>query len=327
MMATPQVLCLGEVLVDQFQMGDRWQPQPGGAPANVACGLVKQGIRSAFLGAVGDDTWGSWLGAILASVGVETSGLETVFFPTRNVYITRDDRGDRHFIGFGEGVHAPFADEQMGAVLSEDLFRSAEMLVFGSASLASETTAQALMRALDLADRHNLKIFFDVNRRPLFWGDEAIAGDRLRAILPRVDFLKATVEESQWLFGTADAGAIAHRHDAFDGVLITGGGDSPIRYCLGEYEGKVAPLPVPTVDTTGAGDSFVAGFVAQLLHHGMGGLGDRAQAEAMVRYGAAAGALTTLHTGAIAPQPLATEVMAFLRSGDRDGGQRKKGLQ
>ena len=89
-------------------------------------------------------------------------------------------------------------------------------------------------------------------------------------------------------------------------------GEKGCAYCLGENEDKFPAFSVPVVDTTGAGDSFVAGFIHQLLNYGVQKLSDAEVAKKMVAYASAAGALTTLKPGAIASQPTASEVEKFL---------------
>jgi fructokinase len=117
---------------------------------------------------------------------------------------------------------------------------------------------------------------------------------------------------SRLFFDTADAGAIAHRLNSIEGVLVTDG-SGEISYCLSDYEDKLPAFSVDTVDTTGAGDGFVAGFVHQLCQQGL--QQSFATAESVrniVRYACAVGALITLKPGAIAAQPTAAEVEAFL---------------
>ena len=110
-MSNSRVLCLGEILFDCLadQLGLKleevksWTPYPGGAPANVACALVKLGTTAGFIGAVGEDEPGNALVKLLQDVGVDTTGVQRhPTAPTRQVYVTRDLAGDRTFAGFGQ---------------------------------------------------------------------------------------------------------------------------------------------------------------------------------------------------------------------------------
>ncbi|MDB9453882.1 carbohydrate kinase family protein [Dolichospermum circinale] len=322
-MINPRVLCLGEVLFDCLadQLGlkleevQSWTPYPGGAPANVACALVKLGTSAGFMGAVGEDEPGNTLIKLLETVGVDTTGVQRhPTAPTRQVYVVRDLTGDRTFAGFGKYDTSEFADTRLQATkLPPALFDEADFLVVGTLELAYPESEKAVLRALELAEQYDLKIILDVNWRPVFWLDENTAKTKIQALLGRFDFLKLTKEEAEWLFNTIDPGAITYRLNSLEGVLVTDG-ENGCAYCLGENEGKLPAFSVPVVDTTGAGDGFLAGFIHQLHQVGIHKLKDAETARKIVTYASAVGALTTLKPGAIASQPTAAEVDAFLSS-------------
>ena len=320
-MSNPRVLCLGEILFDCLadQLGltlaevQSWTPYPGGAPANVACALVKLGTTAGFIGAVGEDEPGNALVKLLQEVGVDTTGVQRhSTAPTRQVYVTRDLAGDRTFAGFGKYDTAEFADTRLQAQqLPHLLFQEADFLVLGTLELAYPESEKAIHRALELAEQYDLKILLDVNWRPVFWENGNIARQKIQETFKRVDFLKLSKEEAEWLFDTTDPGAITYRLASVEGVLVTDG-ENGCAYCLGDNEGKLPAFSIPVVDTTGAGDSFLAGFLYQLSQHGIQGLQDAETAKRIVTYASAVGALTTIKPGAIASQPTATEVEAFL---------------
>lgn len=321
-MSNPRVLCLGEILYDVLadQLGrsvsevDSWTSYPGGAPANVACALVKLGTPSAFIGAVGEDEPGKNLVKLLEEVGVDTDGVQlNPEAPTRQVLVTRKENGDRVFSGFKDYDTEEFADTRLKAAqLPEKLFAAAEILVIGTLELAYPETGAAVYQALELASQHNVKILLDVNWRDVFWKNPDAAPDKIRELIKKVDFLKLAKEEAELLFDTSDAGAITYRLNSVEGVLVTDG-EKGCAYCLGENEDKFSAFSVPVVDTTGAGDSFVAGFTHQLLHYGIKNLKDAQIVKKIIAYASAAGALTTLKPGAIASQPTAKEVENFLK--------------
>ncbi|MBD2448675.1 carbohydrate kinase [Nostoc sp. FACHB-152] len=323
-MSNPRVLCLGEILFDCLadQLGLKleevksWTPYPGGAPANVACALVKLGTSAGFIGAVGEDEPGNALVKLLQEVGVDTTGVQRhATAPTRQVYVVRDLAGDRTFAGFGQYDTSEFADTRLQAQqLPISLFEDADFLVLGTLELAYPDSEKAVYRALELAEQLDLKIVMDVNWRPVFWHDENIARQKIQNIFKRVDFLKLSKEEAEWLFDTKDAGAITYRLDSVEGVLVTDG-DKGCAYCLGGSEGVIPAFPMKVADTTGAGDSFLAGFIHQLSQHGIQKLEDADTVKRIVTYASAVGALTTIKPGAIASQPMAAEVDAFLASG------------
>ncbi|WP_254568025.1 carbohydrate kinase [Oscillatoria sp. HE19RPO] len=322
-MTHPQVLCLGEILFDcladrpgqAYEEVESWTPYPGGAPANVAAALVKLGTPAGFIGCVGQDDPGDELVTLLTHLGVDCTGVqrhETA--PTRKVYVVRSEDGDRSFAGFGEIDTTEFADTRLQAEqLPHELFFQADFLVVGSLELAFPDSRKAVFRALEMAEQYDVKIAIDVNRRDMFWTDSTESKSLIEDLIKRVDFLKITDEEAAWLFDTTDAGAIKYRLDSVEGVLVTAG-DKGCTYCLGENEGSMPAFSVDVVDTTGAGDGFVAGFIHKVCMHGVKYLENPEQAKEVIRYATAVGALTTTRPGAIAAQPLPTEVAAFLAS-------------
>jgi fructokinase len=322
-MSNPRVLCLGEILFDCLadQLGLKleevksWTPYPGGAPANVACALVKLGTPAGFIGSVGEDQPGNTLVSLLQEIGVDTTGVQRhPTAPTRQVYVTRDLAGDRTFAGFGKYDTTEFADTRLQAEkMPNSLFQEADLLVLGTLELAYPESEKAIHRALELAEYYDLKILLDVNWRPVFWHDHNIARQKIEKLLKRVDFIKLSKEEAEWLFDTNDPGAITYRLDSIEGVLVTDG-ENGCAYCLSENEDKLPSFSIPVEDTTGAGDSFLAGFIHQLLQHGIQSLGKAETAKSIVTYASAVGALTTMKPGAIASQPTAAEVEAFLAS-------------
>lgn len=320
-MPHPRVLCLGEILFDcladqpgrPLEQVESWTSYPGGAPANVACALAKLGTPAGFIGCVGQDEPGKVLVQLLDTIGVDRTGVQ--YHPTaltREIYVLRSESGDRIFSGFGDRDTAEFADTRLQSEqLPVNLFETADFLVLGTLELAYPETRNAINQAIKLAEQYYVKILVDVNWRPMFWPDPNVARQPIQELIKQVDFLKLSAEEAEWLFDTTDPGAITHRLGEVEGVLVTNG-DQGCAYCLGENEGKVPAFSVEVEETTGAGDSFVAGFLHQLCQRGIQSFGDPEVARRIVTYASAVGALTTTRPGAIAAQPTAAEVEAFL---------------
>jgi fructokinase len=320
-MATPRVLCLGEILYDCLaDRPDRavhevesWTLYPGGAPANVACGLVKLGIPAGFIGCVGQDKDGDALVETLRQAKVNIQGIQRDSeTPTRRVYVTRSQEGERHFAGFGDIFTSEFADTRLSAAdLPKSLFSKSEFLVLGTLALAYPDSLEAVHHALELAYNNDIQVLVDINWRSIFWVDEDMAPGLIWELVNQVDYVKCSQEEAQWLFETTDPVEIYEKLDRAEGVLVTAG-KAGCDYCLGDWDGSVASFPVTAIDTTGAGDSFVAGFLRQACLLGEDLLEDEAAARQAVRYANAAGALATLKLGAIEAQPTPEEIEALL---------------
>jgi len=320
-----KVICLGEILIDRLTSNASSPTSRetisyyGGAPANVACSLVKLGTPAAFIGCIGQDQSGAELLELLKNTGVDISGVQIhPTAPTREVWVTSDDDGDRSFVGFSGDRDIIFADTLLSSSeLPVKLFEDAEFLVLGTLGLAAEVTAQAIDRALDLAEANFVKIIIDVNWRPIFWSNPEQAPTLINDLLLRADFVKFSAEEAEFLYQTSSPRAIAQELDHLEGVIVTDGG-KPCRYYLGEYTGIETSFEVKVTDTTGAGDGFLAGFLHQLCQISLDQLQNSQTRSEIIKYASAVGAITTMGMGAIAPQPNDLQVQNFLAQNLRD---------
>ncbi|ACB53516.1 fructokinase [Crocosphaera subtropica ATCC 51142] len=322
-MNNPQILCMGEILFDCLanQLGKEleevtsWTAYPGGAPANVACALIKLGVAAAFIGCIGEDKPGDELVDLLETIGVNITGIQR--HPTaitRQVYVTRSLTGERNFAGFGDINTEEFADTQLEAKqLKESLFTHANYLVIGTLELAYSNSKEAIFQAIDLAKKHQLKIFVDINWRPVFWPNLEQAKPLILQILKEADLIKCSQEEANWLWSTEDPRNIAQTFPKIKGILVTLA-EKGCHYYLGKNQGTVEGFSVEVVDTTGAGDSFVAGFLAQCCLYQDKIFNKADIAKQAIIYSNAVGALTTTKLGAIAAQPTQEEVETFLKN-------------
>ncbi len=317
----PRVICLGEVLIDQisqdigfpYEQVSSWKPCLGGALANVACGLAKLGTPVSLISCVGQDTSGTDLLRQLGMSGVETSGVQVhPKSTTREVYVTRNAQSDRHFERFNGDSQTVFADTLMSAEhLPEHLFAEAKFLVLGTLGLSNPQTSRAIGRALKLAEQYFVKVVVDINWRSMFWQHPDQVMKLLPVLLKYTDFLKMTEDEARLLFRLSSPAAIAQAYSHLEGILITNG-DKDCRYYLGEKQGKHPAFPVHSIDTTGAGDAFLAAFIHKIYHRPITNLLDPKFTNAIVAYACAAGALSTLAMGAISGQPSDRQIREFL---------------
>ena len=317
----PDVICCGEALVDRLgpaggDPAEGGEDHLGGAPANVCCGLARLGTSTGFLGRLGQDAIGAAFARLFQGRGVDQQGLQwDEQRPSRIVLVRRQHNGERSFGGFLGDKGSGFADTALAPDrIPPPLFRSARWLLFGTIPLASATAAAALKQAMAMAEARHVRLALDVNWRPTFWRcSEAMARQRIAPLLERAQVVKLAVEEAQWLLGEQEPRAIARALPQRPAVVVTAGGDG-VAWWMGGCGGRQPAYPVSVVDSTGAGDAFLAGLLHRLAAQPR--LLHRPSADAVAQamaFASACGAMVCAGAGAIDPQPTAEAVAAFLK--------------
>ncbi|MCP9826071.1 carbohydrate kinase [Synechococcus sp. EJ6-Ellesmere] len=321
----PQVLCFGEALVDRLGPpgGDPATDLPvddclGGAPANVACALARLGTGSALLGRLGSDAIGTAFRELFQARGVDTRALQwDPLRPSRTVLVRRDRTGDRSFGGFTGERGDGFADQAVEAAVLEaplqELIATARWLLVGTIPLASPASAAALQLAQDRAAVAEVPLALDVNWRPTFWSispEQALAS--LQPLLAAAALIKVSAEEADWIAGSRDPQRISASLPQAPAVLISDG-PGALRWWLGGQAGCLEAFQVPVVDTTGAGDAFLAGLLHRLCQEPqLLACGSSERVLEAMRFASACGALVCQGAGAIDPQPSQAQVLEFL---------------
>ena len=330
MASAPQVICLGEALVDRLgPLGgdpatappDQCDDRLGGAPANVACGLARLGTASAFVGRLGLDPIGEAFTQLLKERGVDLTALQhDSTRPSRIVLVRRDAGGERSFGGFSGDRGDGFADQALDVAALRDalppLLAAARWLQVGTIPLAQAASAEALRLALRLAADAGVSLALDVNWRPTFWDPDAAADAgppaqaqvAMQPLLEQAALLKLAAEEAQWLFGSGDPVVIRAGLPQHPAVVVTDGG-AQLAWCFGSSIGVMPAYAVSVADSTGAGDAFLAGLLHQLCAHPEQLDGSCMEA---LRFASACGALVCGGAGAIDPQPSQPQVERFL---------------
>jgi fructokinase len=322
-MRTPavDVVCLGEALVDlvSTKSGVRLDAAPafrkaaGGAPANVAVGLARLGCRAAFIGAVAVDPLGSFLAGTLRRAGVGIDAAARSARPTALALVSLAADGDRDFLFYGD--RPAHLDLRLTPAMRRQV-RRARVLHFGSISLIAEPARGATLAAIAEARRAGVLCSYDPNLRLKLWPSERVARRAIRATLPLADVVKVNAEELAFLTGAGSVPAgLAALCAAGPRLAVATLGAEGCVYRTAERDGKVDGLPARVVDTTGAGDAFVAallaGLVAATAQRPLP-LPEGAALEAILRYANAAGALSTERRGGIPSLPSRRRVLALL---------------
>ncbi len=313
----PDVITCGELLID-FMPIESGLPlidtpgflrAPGGAPANVAVGLARLGVSAGFMGKVGDDPFGHFLARTLQENNVDTSQLRfDTEARTALAFVSLTAEGERDFMFYRH----PSADMLWRPEeVDPDYVRTARIFHFGSISLISEPSRSATLHAVELARQAGALISYDPNLRLPLWPSAEAAREGMRLGWSHADLIKVSEEEVAFLTGTEnlEEGIARLWDDRLRLLVVTLGADGCL-WRTATNTGRSPGFRVDTVDTTGAGDGFVAGLLAGLLDRGLA-IEDDALPD-LCRFANAVGALTTTVKGAIPALPTRATVEAFL---------------
>lgn len=235
----------------------------GGAESNVAIGVTRLGGRATWMGRVGDDSIGR---RVLRELRAEQVGIHaTVDHGARTGIMLKEVplAGSSRVLYYRSG--------SAGSRLSPDdldrevIANGAVLHVTGITSALSHSAAAAVDAAIDVATRSGVAVSFDVNHRASLWSDESFRA-AYRQIARQADIIFAGAEEAALLVGAAEPETLARRLADLgpaQAILKLGPGG-----CLAHIEGELLSVParpVTPVDTVGAGDAFVAGYLSALI--------------------------------------------------------------
>ena len=307
-----QVVCVGDLLIDFVPTetgtgladAPAFVKAPGGAAANVAVGLARLGVPSAFLGMVGDDPFGHFLADTLRGEGVDTTPLRfTAEARTALAFVSLRADGEREFMFYRH----PSADMLMRPDdVVMDVVDSCRVFHYGSITLINEPARSATLAAAQRAKAGGKLISYDPNLRMSLWPSAEAARAGMRLGMTGADVVKVSEEELEFLTGQSDPAALWL--DGMTLLVVTRGPNGATLY-IPQEQVTMPGFAVNSVDTTGAGDSFVAALLGGLLQYGDDF--DHHLPE-IARFANAVGAITTTQKGAIPALPTRAQAEAFL---------------
>lgn len=303
------VVALGELLIDFTQNGMSeqgnllFEANPGGAPCNVLAMLNNLGRKTAFLGKVGNDSFGTHLKSVVSKVGINVDGLvldNNVHTTLAFVHTLTD--GDRDFSFYRN----PGADMMLGEEdILEEKLNHTKIFHFGTLSMTHDKVRKATKKAIRIAKSNGAIISFDPNLRPPLWDDLEVAKEQVRYGLSQCDILKISDNEIQWLTGESDytKGVKKIREEfAISLILVSMGKEGSRAYYGDNIIEAAAFMQEKTIETTGAGDTFCACILHYVLQFGLDNL-DRNQIQEMLQFSNAAASLITTKRGALKVMP------------------------
>ncbi|MCM1251456.1 MAG: carbohydrate kinase [Clostridium sp.] len=313
------VTALGELLIDFTENGvsgqgnPTFEANPGGAPCNVLAMLTKLGHKTAFIGKVGKDFFGTQLKDALDEVGICSDYLRMDDeIHTTLALVHTLSGGDRDFSFYRN----PGADMMLTVKeVPEEVIRGSRIFHFGTLSMTHEGVREATKKALTIAKKAGCLISFDPNLRFPLWRSEEAAREQVLYGLQYCDILKISDNEIQWLTGKTDyAEGVKWIRDRYPVTLILvsmGKEGSAAYYRDGMVE--AAPfLRKDTIETTGAGDAFCGCVLHYLLEHDINKLTEEDLRE-MLLFANCAASIVTTKKGALRVMPSKEEILSSIR--------------
>ena len=323
------VVALGELLIDFTENGESTQgnplfeANPGGAPCNVLAMLTKLGHKTAFIGKVGEDMFGTQIESALKEVGIGTEGLiKDKDVHTTLAFVHTFPDGDRDFSFYRKpGADMMLSKEDIEAEAVTALIRNTSIFHFGTLSLTDPVCEAATKRALEIACEEGKLISFDPNLREPLWESLDKAHEMIEYGMTKADILKISDNEITWFTGIDDyddgVKKLFDEHEKLGLILVSLGREGSRAYV--KRDGYIKSVEVKpfiqenTIETTGAGDTFCAGVLHYVLEHGLKAYTD-SELQEMLTFANAGASIITTRKGALRVMPERSEVEALIKS-------------
>lgn len=313
------VVALGELLIDFTENGTSPQgnpvleANPGGAPCNVLAMLNKLGKKTAFIGKVGNDTFGRQLAETVRQSGTDISNLvfdDTVH--TTLAFVHTFAGGEREFSFYRN----PGADMMLTKdEVMTDIVKEAKIFHFGTLSSTHEGVREATRYAVETAGNNGSLISFDPNLREPLWNSPEDAKKEIEYGFSKCDILKISDNELEFMTGTDDYSKgveiLRSKYSNIKIIFVTLGKDGSRIY----YKNMMAEQPtfseVKPIEKTGAGDTFEGCALNFLLEHDIDSLTEDNLSNLLLFANAGASLITT-RKGALKVMPEKSEIEALI---------------
>ncbi|MXQ06836.1 5-dehydro-2-deoxygluconokinase [Alphaproteobacteria bacterium GH1-50] len=276
----------------------------GGSSANIAAGLCKLGQHSALVTSVSNDAVGRFCLNQLKQYGVDARYVKSIDGEYRTSMAIYESRTENFQNVIYRNGAADFQVTEAD-VDRVDLTPYGALVTAGTV-FAAEPSRSATFHAFERARVAGLPIVFDIDYRPYSWPSADVASDVLSRAGALSDVIVGNDEEFGFMAGGIDKGLAKARELSQDGaaiVIYKMGEKGAITFAEGE-ETRTGVFPVEAIKPVGAGDTFMAGFLAALAEA-------RALKEAVTR-GSAAAAIVVTRPGCSPAMPTGAELDAFL---------------
>ena len=276
----------------------------GGSSANIAAGLVKLGQNAALVTCVSDDAVGDFCRKQLQDYGVDVTHVRTIQGEERTSLAVYESRLEDHHTVIYRNNAADFRMD-LQDVEAVDYAKFTALITAGTV-FAAEPSRAATFRSFELAKAAGLPIIFDVDYRPYSWPSAEVASEVLTRAGEMSDVIVGNDEEFGFMAGDYSKGlekARALSQSSAAIIVYKRGPEGAITFADGE-EITTGIYPVSALKPTGAGDSFMAGFLASLAQ-------GRDMREAILR-GSACASIVVAKVGCAPAMPYPNDLEQFL---------------
>ncbi|MCG3723795.1 aminoimidazole riboside kinase [Vibrio cincinnatiensis] len=303
-----KVWVTGDAVVDLIPDSENsYLKCPGGAPANVAVAIARLEGKASFLGRVGEDPLGRFMYKILKNEGVDTQKLLLdASKRTSTVIVDLDDSGERSFTFMVK----PSADQFFHR---DDIpeFNPGEWLHFCSIALANEPSRSATFEAAQSLKTKGGFVSFDLNLREEVWTNTDEIKTTILKAIEIADVVKFSDDELMFLTDCSDLQKSLETLELSSQklIVITQGAKGALVIFNGQQK-LITGTAVTPIDTTGAGDAFVGGMLAQLSRLEI--WNEWEVIEKAISWGNACGAFATTQKGAMTALPTLNQLQEVL---------------
>jgi 2-dehydro-3-deoxygluconokinase len=301
----PTVVCSGETMAllhtpnGRLRHAGRLELGIGGAESNVAIGLARLGIDSGWVSRLGDDEPGELVLSRIRAEGVNVD--QVARSPAATGLYLRDApvAGPRVFYYRAGSAASELAP---GSIDAAYLDGARFLHISGITPALSDSCREYTHWLIEQARARGVTVSFDINFRAKLWSAEA-AADFVSSILAKIDVLFVSDEEARALWQRDDDRLLSWLAEQGPNQVLLKCADQGCRALIDDVFLDGAAFAVSTVNTTGAGDAFAAGFIAAQLWE--------ASAPQALRFAQAMGACCVAGAGDYESLPDREELMRF----------------
>lgn len=306
-------LCaIGDILIDLTPMDPSpsgnlvFECNAGGTIANLAAAAGKLGLRTLMVGKVGYDELGKNIRGKVESCNVDMSGCKADPEAFTTLSLVTLNNGERSFTfsrKYAADIRLTLEDVPMEKVLAS------KVLHFSGMCLTDQPIRDTTFHVINEARQKGMLITLDVNYRESLWASQEEAIEIIRKSLSYVDIYKSSEEEIALLTGEEDLEKAAKKIISYGPkMVIVSCGPKGSFYYYNGWTGCQNTYDTKPVDTTGAGDCFMAAVLYRIIKRGNIDGMTQNEIEDILDFANAAGAQSITNRGGVSSVPAISEI-------------------